>query len=103
MIHIYKYLCNWAAQKQADLLKTDLSILPICINTHGQYTTPTCPKCAYKISQIFSRVFEFALADKPRNPRNLMYNREYFRVYIVDFMNVFFKEKQLHTGASNYP
>ena len=25
----------------------------------GQYTTPTCPKCAYKISQIFSRVFEF--------------------------------------------
>ena len=27
-----------------------------------QYTT-TCPKCAYKISQIFSRVFEFALAE----------------------------------------
>ena len=55
-------------------------ILPICINTHGQYTTPTCPKCAYKISQIFSRVFEFALAEKPRNPRKLMY-REYFHVY----------------------
>ena len=60
--------------------QTDLSILPICINTHGQYTTPTCPKCAYKISQIFSRVFEFALAEKPWNPRKLMY-REYFRVY----------------------
>ena len=57
-------------------------ILPICINTHGQYTTPTCPKCAYKISQIFSRVFEFALAEKPRNPRKLMY-REYFRVYSI--------------------
>ena len=57
-------------------------ILPICINTHGQYTTPTCPKCAYKISQIFSRVFEFALAEKPRNPRKLMY-REYFHVYSI--------------------
>ena len=50
-----------------------------CINTHGQYTPPTCPKCAYKISQIFSRVIEFALAEKPRNPRKLMY-REYFHV-----------------------
>ena len=43
---------------------------------HNSYVS----KCAYKISQIFSRVFEFALAEKPRNPRKFMY-REYFRVY----------------------
>ena len=30
---------NWAAQKQSRS-QTDSSILPICINTHGQYTTP---------------------------------------------------------------
>ena len=79
MIHLQ--VCNWAAQKQSKS-QTDLSILPICINTHGQYTTPTCtcPKCAYKISQIFSRVFEFALAEFARNPRKLMY-RKYFRFY----------------------
>ena len=45
------------------------------INTHGQYTTPTCPKCAYKISEIFSRVFEFALAELMR--------REYFHFYSI--------------------
>ena len=55
-------VCNWAAQKQSRS-QTDWSILPIYINTHGQYTTPTCPKCAYKTSQIFSQVFEFALAE----------------------------------------
>ena len=60
--YIYKYVCNWAAQKQSSS-QTDSSILPICINTHGQYTTSTCPKCAYKISQIFSQVFEFALTE----------------------------------------
>ena len=54
---------NWAAQKPSKL-DTFSSILPICINTHGQYIqSPMCPKCAYKISQIFSRVFEFALAE----------------------------------------
>ena len=84
--YIYKYVCNWAAQKQADLRQTWVYILPTCINTHGQYTTPTCPKCAYKILQIFSRVFEFALAEKPRNPRKLMY-REYFRVYSITKLN----------------
>ena len=73
------YVCNLAAQKQSKS-QTDSSILPICINTHGQYTTPTCPKCAYKISQIFSRVFEFALAKFARNPWKFMY-REYFRFY----------------------
>ena len=79
--YIYKYVCNWAAQKQSKS-QTDSSILPICINTHGQYTTPTCPKCAYKISQIFSQVFEFALAEFARNPRKLMYRRrEYFHFY----------------------
>ena len=40
-----------------------------------------------KISQIFSRVFEFALAEKPRNPRKLMY-REYFRVYSIRVINI---------------
>ena len=59
-----------------------LEYITHCINTHGQYTTPTCPKCAYKILQIFSRVFEFALAEKPRNPRKLMY-RKYFCVYSI--------------------
>ena len=39
--YIYKYVCNWAAQKQSRS-QTDSSIiffiflLPICINTHGQ-------------------------------------------------------------------
>ena len=32
------------------------------VNIHT-CTTPMCPKCAYKILQIFSRVFEFALAE----------------------------------------
>ena len=72
---------NWAAQKQSKS-QTDSSILPICINKHGQYTTPTCPKCAYKISHIFSRGFEIALAEFARNPRKLMY-REYFRFYSI--------------------
>ena len=40
----------------------------------------TCPKCAYKVLQIFSRVFEFALAEFARNTRKLMY-REYFHFY----------------------
>ena len=53
---------NWAAQKQSRP-HTFSNILPICINTHGHYTTPKCPKCAYRISQTFSRVFEFALAE----------------------------------------
>ena len=76
----YLQVFMWLGSTKTSRSKTDLSILPICINTHGQYTTPTFPKCAYKISQIFSRVFKFALAEKPRNPRKLMY-REYFRVY----------------------
>ena len=38
------------------------------------------PKCAYKILQIFSRVFEFALAEFARNTRKLMY-RKYFHFY----------------------
>ena len=48
-------------KKKAGL--TFSSILPICINTHGQYKTPTCPTCTYKILQIFLRVFKFALAE----------------------------------------
>ena len=57
-------------------------------------TTPTCPKCAYKISQIFSRVIEFALAEKPRNPRKLMY-REYFHVYSTTKLSFMWKQKIL--------
>ena len=37
------------------------SMLPMCINTHGQCRAPMCPKCAYKILQIFSLVLKFAL------------------------------------------
>ena len=72
---------SWAAQKQSRP-HTFSSISPICINTHGQYTTPTCPKCAYKISQIFSRVFEFTLLNFAQNPRKLMC-REYFHSYSI--------------------
>ena len=61
---IHLLTSNWAAQKQRlSRPHTFSSILPICINTHGQYTTPTCPKFAFKISQIFLWVFEFALAE----------------------------------------
>ena len=43
----------------------------------------------YKILQIVSRVFEFALAKFARNPRKLMY-REYFRFYSIYLVhNVF--------------
>ena len=77
--YIYKYVCNWAAQTQSRS-QTDSSILPICINTHGQYTTPTCPKCAYKISQIFRGFLNSRLLKFARNSRKLMY-REYFRFY----------------------
>ena len=78
---IYKYVCNWAAQKQADLRQTWV-YYPFA-STHMVNTlTPTCPKCAYKILQIFSWGFEFALAEKPRNPRKYC---KYFRVYSNDF------------------
>ena len=49
---------------------------------YGQYTTATCPKCAYKILQIFSRVFEFALAEYARNAKPDI-PRRYFHFYIV--------------------
>ena len=82
--YIYKYVCNWAAQNKqiSDRLEY---ITHLHQHTWGHMVNTqllhcTCPKCAYKISQIFSRVFEFALAEKPRNPRKLMY-RKYFRVY----------------------
>ena len=70
--YIYMYVCNWAAQKQ--------SRSHLHQHIYGQYTTPTCPKCAYKILQIFLRVFEFALAEFARNTRKFMY-REYFHFY----------------------
>ena len=86
--YIYKYVCNWAAQKQADLRQTWV-YYPFA-STHMVNTQLlrhfTCPKCAYKISQIFSLVFEFALAEKPWNPWKLMY-REYFRVYSISLSN----------------
>ena len=78
--YIFYNVCNWAAQDKqiSDRLEYITHLHQHTL--HGQYTTPTCSKCAYKISQIFSRVFEFTLAEKPRNPRKLMY-REYFHVY----------------------
>ena len=38
-------------KNKAGLRQTRVYILyyPFAINTHGQYTTPTCPECAYKI------------------------------------------------------
>ena len=73
MIHIYKYLYNWAAQKQADLRQTWV-YYPFA-STHMVNTQ------LLRVQNVqFSLVFEFALAEKPRNPRKLMY-REYFRVY----------------------
>ena len=50
-----------------------------------------------KYRKIFSRVFEFALAEKPRNPRKLMY-REYFHVYsTVPLPEIFY-----HTLSANW-
>ena len=76
--------CNRSAQGLKMANCTSFKILTHIYNpfasTHGQYTTPTCPKCAYKILQIFLRVFEFALAEFARNTRKLMY-REYFHFY----------------------
>ena len=74
----YKYVTGQHKNK-AGLRQTRV-LLPICINTHGQYTTPTCPKCAYKLLQIFLRVFEFALAEFARNSRKIMYHK-YFHFY----------------------
>ena len=50
-------------KNKAGLTHSPVYYPAICINTHGQYTTPTCPKCACKISQIFLRVFEITLAE----------------------------------------
>ena len=56
------------------------SILPICINTHVQYTTPTCPNVHTKYRKYFRRCFNSRLMSFPRNPRKLMH-REYYHVY----------------------
>ena len=61
--YIYKQLGSISKQSKPH---TFSSILPICINTHGQYTTPTCTKmCIQNIGDFFFFlwVFEFALAD----------------------------------------
>ena len=78
--YIYKYVCNWAAQKQANLRQTRV-YYPFA-STHMVNTWQLCVQNVHtKWSQIFSRLFEFsAIAQKPRNPRKLMY-REYFCVY----------------------
>ena len=71
-----EFTSNWAAQKQSRPH----------FNTHGQYTTPTYPKCAYKISQIFSWVSVFARAEfcskftKINVPRILLYAPYILRV-----------------------
>ena len=83
---IYLQVWNITGQhknKQINLRQT-WSILHICINTHGQYTTPgTCPKCAYKISQIFSRVYDITCLLKvtPKIRGDLMDRSTYFRIY----------------------
>ena len=79
--YIYMYVCNWAAQKQSRS-QTDLSITHLHQHIWSIHNSYTCPKCAYKILQIFSRVFEFALAEFARNTRKLMY-REYFHFYSI--------------------
>ena len=57
-------------------------ILPICINTHGQYTTPTCPNVHTKYCKYFHGFLNSRLMSFPRNPRKLMY-REYYHVYSI--------------------
>ena len=56
--HFYStFTSKWAAQKQSRP-HTFSSILPICINTYGQYTTPTCmymsKMCIQNITNIFA-------------------------------------------------
>ena len=70
-------LQDWAAQKQS---RSDSSILPICINTHGQYTTPTVQNGHTKYCKYFRGFLNLRLLDFARNSRKLMYH-EYFRFY----------------------
>ena len=75
------YVINWAAQKQSRS-QTDLSIKKLnqFAPTHMVNTQLLRVQNVHKILQIFSRVFEFALAEFARNTRKLMY-REYFHFY----------------------
>ena len=71
---------SWAAQKQSRP-RTILQYITHFASTHMvnySYIRVLCPKCAYKILQIW--VFEFALLNFARNPRKLMC-REYFHFY----------------------
>ena len=66
-----KFTSNWAAQKQSRP-HTCSNILPISINTHGQYTTPMCLNVhVYKISQIFLRALNSRLLNFASNSRKL--------------------------------
>ena len=53
--YIYMCICNWAAQKQSRS-QTDLSILPICINTYGWsiHNSYVSKMCIQNIANIFA-------------------------------------------------
>ena len=57
MIHLQVYVCNWAAQKQADLRQTWV-YLPICINTHAHpwsiHNSYVSKMCIQNIANIFA-------------------------------------------------
>ena len=57
--NIYILYVTGLARKHADLRQTFSGVTHLHQHTWS-ITTPTCLKCAYKISQIFSRV-EFGL------------------------------------------
>ena len=77
MIHLQVVVCNHGQHKNEADAQTDHARISThcCINTHGQYTTPTCPKCAYKICAngftLPRSPLNCALAEKPRNPQKI--------------------------------
>ena len=95
MIHLH--VCKTGQHKNKAGLRQTWVYITHVHQHYGQYTTSTCPKCAYKILQIFSRVFEFALAEFARNTRKLMY-REYFHFY-SSFQNLV---QTIEMGNNNF-
>ena len=76
MIHIYKYLCNWAAQKQADLRQTWV-YYPFA-STHMVNTQ------LLRVQNVHTKYFRGFLNSrllKNREIREKLMYREYFRVY----------------------
>ena len=70
VLHTVYNIIQWYIYKQLGSTNTKSwhhtfsSILPICINTHGQYTTPTYPKCAYKYRIYFCRFLNSRFSQK---------------------------------------